>query len=285
MTESTALARPEDDLVGRTFHRTDHVNAKLKLAEQQFNLVAPATRVGSLPPGCGVAMSVVQIDPTIDNYGSGPDCFKVDGGKLSPHRHVFDRISAALGVSWDPRHSRRLDDGKDPHYCRYIAVGHYRSFDGQLTTVNGEYELDLRDGSERALELLEKAEAAPANKRADAMVRARKALRQMRKFILQRSETGARTRAIASTGFKRAYTPDELKRPFVIAKLQWDGQTDDPELKKVLATETARLFLGGTQALYGGPPAPTPAVEALPAPVLDTEGEDCEPDHGENADE
>lgn len=270
---STAIEKrvSEDELVGHTFRATEMVNARLKQAESDYNLVAPATRVGSLPPGCGVAMSVVRVDPRITNAAAkqGPDVYQVDGGKLALQKHVLDRISSAVGVSWDPRTSGRIDDGRDPHYCRYRASGVYRDFSGRTLSIQGEYELDLRDGSERARGASDKN------------------LANMRKFIVARAETGARTRAISAMGVKRAYEPHELQKPFVIASLHFDGRDADPETQRILTQETARAMLGGTAALFGA--AVQTAERALPAQLpttaqhgaIDAEGEDTtspEPD-------
>jgi hypothetical protein len=219
------VLRPEDDLVGRSYRTTTEANNKLRVASEQYNLIAPATRVGSLPPGCGVAMSLVTVDPRFDQESKqGPDVYVVDGGKLALQKHVLDRFASALGVSWDPRESRRLDDGSHPHYCAYRAAGVYRDFSGRVLSVSGEYELDLRDGSERAKGATSKN------------------LGSMRKFIVSRAETGARSRAISSAGIKRAYTAEELKKPFVIASLHFDGHSDDPETQRLLTQETARAF-------------------------------------------
>lgn len=260
---SSMVKVSEDELVGHTFRESELVNARLKQAASDYNLIAPATRVGSLPPGCGVAMSVVKVDPRITNAKAkqGPDVYQVDGGKLALQKHVLDRLSSAVGVSWDPRTSGRLDDGSHPYYCRYRASGVYRDFSGRTLSIQGEYELDLRDGSERS-------KTTEGN------------LANMRKFIVSRAETGARTRAISAMGIKRAYEPDELNKPFVIASLHFDGRDADPETQRILTQETARAMLGGTAALFGGgASAPAlPAQTVRPTGVIEHEPIDDEPD-------
>lgn len=264
---STQIAKhvSEEELTGQTFRSVELVNARLKQAESECNLIAPATRVGSLPPGCGVAMCVVRVNPWVDASGTGPDVYKVDGGKLALSKHVLDRISAALGIVWDPRESGRDDDRSHPHYCSYRVNGRYRDLSGRWLSAPGDYELDLRDGSERA------AGATP------------KSLSNMRKFIVARAETGARLRAIAAVGVKRAYQPDELNRPFVIATLHFDGHSDDPETQRILTQETARAMLGGAATLFGAPTTGARDVQAreLPAStsrpaVIDAEHEQVE---------
>jgi hypothetical protein len=279
--------RSEDELVGRTEREVGKVNALLKRAESECNLVAPATRVGSVPEGFGVALSVVYVDTRVDDYGSGDDVFRVDGGKVALLKHKLDQIGAALGLTWDPQQSGRLDDGKTLYYWHFRAVGSYVSFDMQRIAVKGEYEFDMREGSPRCEELLEKVNYAKAGSgktleqaRADALYKAQKSIRQMRKFGLRRAETGARTAAIAELGLKRAGTPDEMAKPWVVAKLQFTGQSEDPEMRKALTLEGARAFLGGgvtpQAALFGNAPA-LPAT-TRPGAVIDEQPDEDEPD-------
>lgn len=252
----TALATAPEEVAG-VHHAIETVNGHLKTLEQRAHLVAPATRVGSLPPGCGVALAVVRVSPS--------ECFKINGKLVLP-RNALDRIGAAAGVSWDPAASGRTDDGSRLYVWSYRAVGHYRQYDGSLVTIQNEYEFDVSDGSPRAQEAKDARD-----------------LRTMRKFGLGRAVTGARLRALADIGIRRAYEQGELERPFVVAKVHFDGQTSDPEERRIFAATTAAAMLGGTQSLYGRPPAtalpPPAAAEDLPEGYT-TPGEalDAEPE-------
>lgn len=237
-------------IVGRTVSDAQQLNKLLDESSKHFTLVAPATSVGSLPEGFGVALSLVHVDPRVDQYGSGADVFRVDGGKLALLKHKLDQIAAAAGVSWDAERSKLVYSELD--YWHFKAVGTYVSYDGQRLTIQGEYEFDVRDGSERVREILEKVDNAKPNERAEAQYKASKAIRQMRKFGLRRAETGARTAAISELGLKRAATEAELARPFLVAKLQFTGQSDDPEIRKAFAVGGMHAFLGsGVPTLYG----------------------------------
>jgi hypothetical protein len=270
--KSAIVLSTADRLANATYHDVDVINARLREAYNECNLIAPATRVGSMPPGYGVAFSVVYVNPSVDEYGSGPDVHSVDGGKLSLHKHVFDRIATALGVTWVPRESHRTDDRSDPYYCAYKAVGVYRSFDMQWLGVQDDYDIDLNDASVRVEEALENARNGKRGTPEDRIARAHKSIRQMRKFILQRAATGARTRALACVGLKRSYTRAELEVPFVVAKLHFDGHSDDPAIRMMFAQEIARQALPSLNALYGGSPAS--AIAALPALPEDTDPPD-----------
>jgi hypothetical protein len=216
------------------------LNDRLRWAMDNMHLVAPATSCGSLPLGCEVALSGFMID-TEDKHG---EIYAVGGGKFGLSRVALDKIGTALGISWDPKLSGRQDDGSDPNYCAWTAVGHYRHFDGSVQTVIGSKEMDLRKGSPQLQAL--QAKIREPGKTADGQIR------EMRLHIVAHAESKARLRAIANMGVKRSYTMEELKKPFVIAKLMFTGRTDNPELQKVFANKIADSFLGGRAAAYGG---------------------------------
>src|SRR5690606_27790933 len=93
-------------------------------------------------------------------------------------------------------------------------------------------------------------------------------LRELRLHILAHAESKAKNRAIRSLGLKSGFTEEDLKKPFVVAKLMWTGQTDDPELKRVFAEGTMNRMLGGSRALFGVAPEPRlpPPGRQLKAP-------------------
>lgn len=233
------------------------------------HLVSPAPTCGQLPEGCSLVLSQVLVE-------SGTETYEIPGGKLGLGKVALDKIAGAVGLSWDPVGCRRLDDGSDPHYCHYQAVGRLRDFDGSERVLTGEVEIDMRDGgaeveSVRLREAKKKA-AQGANYRGDGGA---SELAQVRKFILRHAESKAKNRAIRGLGVRPAYTQAELQKPFVAARVQFTGQTNDPELRKMFAEKTAEAFLGAKQAAYGGASAPPalpqhfghspPPVGAVPA--------------------
>lgn len=255
----TELARQDDKLsrLTGTYRVASEANSRMEWAQRNCHLIAPATSVGALPEGCGIAMSLVQVDAALDTYDVGM-------GKRGLSKSVLQRLASALGVSWDPSASGRLDVASDPYYCRWRAVGQYRSFDGQLQVMHAEKELDLRDGSPTCQAL--EAQAKRSNRTANGQIR------EVRAHIQSHAETKAQLRAIRSLGIKTSYTKAELDKPFVAARVMFTGQTDDPELRRVFAAKTADSFLSGSRSLYGGPGSvPMPSIEpkrfAPPPPV------------------
>lgn len=236
-----------------------NMNDPAKLTEHLTNLsathhvVSPATTIDVLPPGCGIAVSYVLVDTNVKNS----EVYEV-GGKMGLSGTTLARIAAAAGVDWDASQSGRLDNGSDPHYCHFRAVGHVRNFDGSVRTISGEVEIDAREGSPQVDEI--RAKAAAKNK--DGALQ----LQELRKFVLRHAESKAKNRAIAGMGVKRSYNPAELSKPFAVCRLMWTGETQDPELRRLFAEKTADMMLSGMSSMYGKPaPQPAPAPHALPS--------------------
>jgi hypothetical protein len=289
---SRALQRqqPSDvQVLGSSMHDPAAVTAKLQELSASYHMVGPATKVDGMPAGCGVAIAFVTVNSDAGKDGPG-DVYKV-GDKLALSGATLAKIGAAAGVSWDPQQCGRLDNGSDPHYCHFRAVGQVRNFDGSLRVLTGEVEIDAREGGAAEVEIRKKASDRPD--KGDAQ------LLELRKFLLRHAERKAKNRAIADMGVKRAYTKQELEKPFAVARLMFTGQSDDPELRKMFASKTADAMLGGMTALYGGtppaqlpPPAPAPVEHHTPqfqghAPPQvqprqhhDTSGHEAPPDSG-----
>lgn len=204
----------------------------------EVNLVAPATSCPALPPGCGVAFSAIQLNPD----PSMGDVYPVGGGKLGPHKTSLDRIGAALGVSWDADHSRRLDDRSHPWYCEYLVVGAYQRFDGSWAQVMDQKVMDLRDGSAQVAQIYRQTKE---GKDPEATIEF------MRANIASHCLTKARLRALRSVGLKTSYAPQEIERPFLVAKLVFTGQTDDPVLKPMYAAAVMMNMLAGSRMVFG----------------------------------
>lgn len=263
-------AAPKENLtmsLEKAVHDPAAVTARLEELGRQFHIVAPATRVDALPPGCGIAISYVLVDTSKD----AKEVYDV-GGRLGLSGDTLARIGAAAGVDWDPRQCGRLDDGSDPHYCHYRAVGFVRNFDGSVRTLTGEVEIDAREGSPQIEEIRTKAQ----KRESDPDYKGKKdggasQILELRKFILRHAERKAKNRAIADMGVKRSYAPAELRKPFAVARLMWTGETEDPELKREFARMHAKAMIQGTAALYGSYPEQLEGLarelRQLPAPA------------------
>jgi hypothetical protein len=246
-------------------HDPASISARLEKLASECHLVTPATQVDVMPEGFGVSVTLVKVDPR--------DCYKLAGGKLGLSGVSLLQIASAAGVNWLPRESGRLDDGSDPHYVHYRAVGMVRLFDGTCRAIFGEVEMDARDGSPLVDEIITKAERAQPKRDPASQIL------ELRKFLLRHAETRAKLRATASLGLKRSYDQIEIQKPFAVARLVFTGATSDPELRKEFAILQAKAALSAAQDLYGQPapalPATTDRLGHAPPPisVVDTTGE------------
>jgi len=247
-----------------SFRDQGEVNNRMEFARRHFHLVSPATAVGRLPEGCGIAFSVVYVDPRPMELGG--EVYSTGGfgakEKFGLARSALDRISAAAGISWDPQLSCRLDDGSDPRYCLYRAVGHVTHFDGTRNTITRHKEMDLRKGSPQIESLT--ARLRPSTDPTAPKPTIDKQLRELRLHILAHAESKAMNRVIRALGLPSGFVKKDLEKPFVVAKLMWTGESDDPALRLRFAEMTAAHMLGGRQALYGAASVPGVAPAALP---------------------
>lgn len=252
------------EVLGRATHDAAAVTASLHKLAASYHLVSPATSVDVLPPGCGVAISAVLVDL---NPANG-DIYKV-GDKFGLSGVVLSKIWAAAGGSWVPKMSGRVDDGSDPNYCHYRAVGCVLKFDGSTRVCTGEVEIDAREGSPQIDEI--RAKAREREKKPD--YRGKKdggdsQILELRKFLLRHAERKAKNRAVADLGLARAYTEEQLKKPFAVTQLMFTGESDDPALRLMFASKTADAMLRSRSLLFDEPQAQLqpPAPHALPAP-------------------
>lgn len=223
--QALEVITPDSGISASSSSSPGDITKSLRKAMTQGHPVTPATTCGNLPPGCEVAVSTVLVDVARETYA-------VAGG-VALHKTALNRIAKAVGISWDPRQSHRTDRGDIPNFASYKAVGHFRDFDGTWRTIEGEKQMDLTDGSERAKTMK------PGE------------LSEARKFVAEHAQTKAQLRAIRSLGIRSSYSKEELDKPFVCFRLIFTGQSDDPETRKVFAEATAKAMLGGSEMLFG----------------------------------
>jgi hypothetical protein len=262
---STALARQNVDAaiaeVSGTFRSAERATMALQRASEIGHLVSPAPACGSIPEGCALAISAVLVDVEKETYELQ--------GKRGLGKVALDKIAGAAGISWDPLLSRRLDNGADPYYCHYKAVGRVRDYDGTVRILQGEVEIDAREGSPQVDEIRTKADrrAKRDNRENDGGA---SQILELRKFLLRHAESKAKNRAIRSLGVRTSFDRKELEKPFVVAKIQFTGETSDPELKPIFAKSIADSFTNANQALFGPPlalPQASSEVAHAPPPV------------------
>lgn len=232
------------------FRDSGEVSAMLMQAQAHAHVVGN-TGLAAVPDGFALVTQAVVIDPQHDTYPiPGP------GSKRGLAKAALERIASAAGVSWITHECGRLDDGSDPHYCEYRAVGMRRTPDGQPVRIMGTKVMDLRDGSP-AITMMEERAAAKGKD-------ASRQIRELRGFIQEHAESKAKNRAIRSLGVKTAYDQRELSKPFVTVQLQLTGDFQDPELRREYARAMMVSQIGHAGALYG----PGPSEAGQPARAI-----------------
>jgi hypothetical protein len=219
--------------------------AKTQQLAKSCHLVNAPSAGCAIPDGCGIAWTTTFLDIASDTYA-------IPGGtKRGLGKDALNKIARDMGASWDPERSRRLDNCSHPHYCRYLAVGIMRDFDGTWITISDEKEVDLREGSDQAKLMTEKQ------------------LAQQRSNIQSLAITKARNRAIRGRGVSCGYEAKALEKPFVSFRIMFTGESSDPEIRRM----KARAMLDGERALYGRPSATT-ANRLLPVPPVGSVADD-----------
>lgn len=260
--QTSAMARASDQpqtIVAGTFSNAAAASAALLEAGRKYHLITPAMVVGSLPEGCEVVVSIVQIDPY------GPEVYAITGNRNAPKdddtvgldKNALAKIAKAAGVTWI--YSRRTDDGSHPHYCAWEACCRAPNFDMSTSDYPGNVDIDTReDGDIRGPAAQE-----IRNKGAMRQDGGDSQLLELRKFLMRHCESKAMNKAIGNMGVRRSYKRADLTKPFAVARLAFTGASADPEARREFRQMIGQRFLGASHQLYGGPAAPT-AVRALP---------------------
>ena len=231
------------------------VASKLTQLRQNFNVVGSMS-LTSVPAGFAIDFKMVDFNseftPEQNTAKSNGDFYVVQGGNLAFTKASLNKLQDLGAVSWIPDQCGRVDNGQDPHYCMYRAVGRVLNTDGRLKTITGEKEMDLREGSDQLFKIY--------NKKKERM--SEEQIFGLRFHILAHAETKAKLRAIREHYGVRSYTRAEAKRPFLLVVLVPQLDMSDPEVRKMVTANA----LGIVDQVYGGPrqmPQPVQAVAYL----------------------
>lgn len=229
--------------IAGSFADAGQVADKLRAAAEHCHLVGGAS-VCPLIEGHEVQLTVVPINIA--------ECYPIRGqdgaaAKKGIPKSTLMQLAAAAGVEWF--YSKRQDAGKDPHYCHWKVKGRYRQIDGTFREVEGDRDVDNREGSDQ---LRGKSE---------------KEAQMLRVNTLRSAITKAKLRALREAfGVSQGLPEDELRRPFVFARSIFTGRSSDPMIRRMFAQVIAQQQLTATSALYGGSPAPQ-RIGSAPAPM------------------
>lgn len=214
-----------------------------------FNLLSPFTRITGLAVQHGIIASVVKINANPVKGGPGE---VYDGlpflndGEVAIAKIGLRKIAEGAGISIT---TQRVDPYTIPNYWSFKAIATYRGIDGTIVTREATAEWDLRDGSPRLNGWK------PAQ------------ISEGRKNGLRNAETRAINAAIREFGIKQKYHQRELAKPFLVLRVAFQPDMNDPEQRRVVAENAMR----GTSTLYGGAqlPAAQPLSDVVDGDVVD----------------
>lgn len=218
----------------------------------KFNVLVPTQEIQQVSPWHAARIAVCTVNPD----PMAGDVFKVGSRKNDATNQWEDlytlakpalmRLAASAGIVWNWRESDYVK--LDSNYVLYRAVGALRLPDGSwqplvgtkeidLTVIEDElYEANLKKGREHAGGDA-KAQAKLNGMSADEWAKAqtRSAMIQWRKNKAARAETGAMLRVVrAALALRSQYTVTELKKPFVVPRIDFSPDYSDPEVRKAL---------------------------------------------------
>ena len=217
----------------------EYRNAIRRWTAADYNLLTPFASISGLAADYYIQATMVQLSP---NKEDG-DCYDglpfLEKNEVAPAKIGLRKIAECGGISTS---TTRTDPRTIRHYWEYKAIASYRGADGAVITREASMEWDLRDGSQRL-------KGWTHNQ-----------IEEGRKNGLRNCETRAINAAIREFGIKQKYTRAELEKPFVVLRVVFQPDMNDPDIKRMVTSQA----LGGTHMLY--PPQPR---ESASSPVED----------------
>jgi len=222
-----------------------------------FNILYPVEHVIEISNAFRLIPEIITVDPRPaagDIWDMGER--KNDQGEMCRAyvltNRALQRIAQAAEITFDPRHTHRTDDGRNPRRVEYQATGLLRRQDGHWMSITQSKEIDLdvieseirtelevaaagsgltisRNGKEQILR--------PDNPECAREIARRIAVRMRlwKRNKVTFALTGATKRVIrALLLIKDFYTMEDLKKPFVVPRvsLDIDRLLEDGEIKK-----------------------------------------------------
>lgn len=224
---STAIAKRETHVAHLFEEFTD---------DAKYNILRPSETVITPSPFHRVYANIIRF--------TEDDTYPVDGGKLALNRRALDRIASAAGISFV--NVVRTDDGSNPDVAEISVQAVMKRPDGSLIAATGTKAIDVQT--------IVAQEASSAKHNNKPYNRERSTL-QLRRFKVERAETGAKNRAIRQLmALKSSYQKNELSKPFVVPQItvNMDVIMQDEQLRRLAGanalTGAATIFGNGSSS-------------------------------------
>lgn len=243
------------------------------------NLLVPSTQF-QLERGAATFLSIaidsVRLDPDPDGgdvYDPKDDriFLRDKNGRLNNNKKLritkqgLNRLANTACVIWSPSQCHPITDRSNPRYVAYRAVGGIRKPDGQPLFYSDTYDMDLnleeeklRDKYDRQADQQIPGTNPPKLWRGERTHAeyvdycTRRDLFQKRSNALKLCESGAKNRVLREVlGLKNHYTVAELSNPFVMARIVFQPDYNDPAVKARLLD----AYVAAMTGVYGSPSA------------------------------
>lgn len=271
------------------------MNALAKIDTTQKNVLLPTQTIQQISPWHAARVSEVKIDPNPNNgevfkVGSKPGADDKNEDVLYLAKPAIFKIASAAGITWNWNACGPVGN-PTRDYVLYKAVGAIRLPDGSWQPITAHKEIDIptieeevriqyekkvnngfsykvddykgfwkrekftkKNGEEyeKSIYYLEEDE-----KRRYVRDKTYADIIQWRKNKLGRAESGAMLRVIrAALGMKSSYTKAELEKPFVVPRIDFTPDFNDPGVRQALIDHgVAGMTSLFGQSSYASPPA------------------------------
>lgn len=229
--------------------------------EQGFNILTPSITLDGLSERHKATVETIRLSP---NPEIG-DVYKHQEGKFIISKQGLDKLAVLADIIWDKDECKLIGDPKDRrNYVAFQAFGAIKKADGKYVPAKGYKDMDFVVEREE-LEFKYKQKARKANKTGEAAREyieycVERDMIHKRKYGAEMCESGARNRVTrALLGVLKGYTQKQLEKPFVVVKITYQPDYEDPEIKKLMTylSATAQTNIFG----------PLPNAPMLPGPL------------------
>jgi hypothetical protein len=208
-----------------------------------------------------VVRTMISAEP---DFG---DVWTADSKKYALHKQAIDRLSLMANVLWhDGGGSARVDKEDNTDYCQFRAFAAIRHPDGSKAPGMANFSTDLVAIEDDLRHLYRERGSKPGKWQKtgvelDEYVNhcTTRDMRKKRNFIVELTESGARNRVnMWLLGLHRSYTKKQLAMPFVVVKVAYHLDFNNPDTRR-LADEEA---MGARTRLFG--PVDPPQIALQP---------------------
>lgn len=213
-----------------------------------WNLLIPSIPLNR--PDNGLFIPVLET-LTISTEKEVKEVYSAGNGSYRLHATALNKIAIAGSIKWDSRQSG-FTRAEDKRNVAFRAVGGVTMADGDMHVEAGYYDVDLDEVLDRLTE--EYQAKAKKEKKDQAYVDycVARDFRAKRQHMLKMAETGAKNRVIRSIfHVKSEYSTDELSKPFLVLRYKLHLDTQNQEIRRMIAQAQVMTALG----IYGPPNA------------------------------